>query len=264
MAWIDEGARDAAHTFLCLHGEPTWSFLYRKMIPIFVGAGGRVIAPDFYGFGRSDKPLAITDYSWSFFRGQLTGLIDRLGLTRVTLVCQDWGGLLGLTLPADHPALIDRLVIMNTGLGLGMPAGKGFDDWKAYVARTPDLEVGQLVSRGSGGLPAPVVAAYDAPFPDATYKAGVRAFPQLVPVSPEMDGVEISRRAAAFWSGTWTGKSFMAVGMKDPVLGPPVMKVMHSMIRGCPPPLELPDAGHFVQEQGDVVARAALEAFGGA
>jgi len=262
LAYLDEGPRDARHTFLCLHGEPTWSFLYRKMIPVFVAAGGRVVAPDFYGFGRSDKPLEMADYSWQFFRGHLVAFVERLGLSRVTLVCQDWGGVLGLTLPVDHPDLVERLLVMNTALGLGVPAGKGFDEWKAYVARTPDLEVGKLIERSSSGLTAAEVAAYDAPFPDATYKAGVRAFPQLVPVSPDMDGVEISKRAAAFWSQSWSGKTFMAVGMKDPVLGPRVMAMMRSMIRGCPPPLELADAGHFVQEQGDVVARAALDAFG--
>ncbi len=262
LAYIDEGPRDAKHTFLCLHGEPTWSFLYRKMIPVFARAGGRVVAPDFFGFGRSDKPREMSDYSWQFFRGHLVAFVERLGLSRVTLVCQDWGGVLGLTLPVDHPELVDRLLIMNTALGLGVPAGKGFDEWKAYVARTPDLEVGKLIARSSSGLSAAELAAYDAPFPDATYKAGVRAFPQLVPVSPDMDGVDISKRAAAFWSQTWNGKTFMAVGMKDPVLGPPVMAMMRTMIRGCPAPLELADAGHFVQEQGDVVARAALEAFG--
>lgn len=263
VAYLDEGPRDAEHTFLCLHGEPSWSFLYRKMIPIFVAAGGRVIAPDFLGFGRSDKPIEMADYSWEFFRGHLVALVDRLELARVTLVCQDWGGLLGLTLPVDHPELVARLIVMNTGLGLGVPAGKGFEEWKAFVARTPDLDVGQLMSRASGGLPDDVLAAYSAPFPDATYKAGVRAFPQLVPIAPDMAGVEISRKAAAFWSGTWQGPTFMAVGMKDPVLGPPVMNVLRQIIRGCPAPLELPDAGHFVQEQGDIVARAALEAFGG-
>jgi pimeloyl-ACP methyl ester carboxylesterase len=180
----------------------------------------------------------------------------------VTLVVQDWGGLLGLTLPMDFPERIDRLIVMNTGLGIGRSPGPGFDAWKAFVASQPDFDIGTLMKRAVPGLSDAEAAAYDAPFPDRRYRAGVRRFPELVPVAPDMEGVEESRRAAAFFREQWNGPSFMAIGLQDPVLGAPVMHALAEVIRGCPPPLELPQAGHFVQEHGVEVARAALAAFG--
>lgn len=264
MAYIDEGPRDATEVFLCLHGEPTWSFLYRKMIPVFLESGARVVAPDLFGFGRSDKPVDFDTYSFSFHRGAMMAFIGSLGLERVTLVCQDWGGLLGLTIPADRPELIARLLIMNTALGIGVPGGKGFEEWKNYVATNPDFDVVQLMKRACPTLSEAEAAAYGAPFPDRRYTAGVRSFPALVPVSPEMDGVEISKKAGVFWGTEWSGPTFMAIGMQDPVLGPKIMKMMRGMIRGCPEPMELAEAGHFVQESGEAVAKAALEAFAAA
>jgi pimeloyl-ACP methyl ester carboxylesterase len=265
MAYVDEGPRDAEHTFLCLHGQPTWSFLYRKMLPAFLDAGERVIAPDFFGFGRSDKPDDDAWYTFDRHRSSLVALVRSLELSEVTLVVQDWGGLLGLTLPVedDLREQITRLIIMNTALATGQPAGPGFDAWRDYVASTDDLPVGQLLRRAEPGLSEAEADAYDAPFPDKTYKAGVRRFPQLVMTDPSMDGVEVSKRAARFWTQDWTGQSFMAIGERDPVLGPPVMERMQELIRDCPPPLVLPDAGHFVQEQGEEVARSALASFGG-
>jgi pimeloyl-ACP methyl ester carboxylesterase len=265
MAVIDEGPREAAHTFLCLHGQPTWSFLYRKMIPIFLAAGDRVVAPDFYGFGRSDKPTRDADYSFDFHRTSLIELIRALDLQNVTLVVQDWGGVLGLTLPVepDIQPRITRLLVMNTGLAVGVPVSDGFEAWRAYCASTDDLPVGDLLQRSEPSLTPAEAAAYDAPFPDKTYKAGVRAFPELVMTRPDMPGVEVSLKAAAFWHTEWSGPTFMAVGVKDPVLGPPVMERVRALIHGCPEPLMLESAGHFVQEYGDVVATAALAHFGG-
>ena len=260
MAYVDEGPRDGP-VVLCLHGEPSWSFLYRKMIPVFTSAGYRVVAPDFYGFGRSDKPVADQDYTWGFHRGSLTEFIDRLELSDVTLVVQDWGGVLGLTLPVTHPNLIARLLIMNTALAVGVSPGRGFSKWRDYVANTPDFAVGELFARSEPGLNDAEVEAYDAPFPDATYKAGVRRFPQLIATEPDAPGAEIARDAAQWWSTEWDGPTFMAVGENDPVLGPKVMEMMRAMIRNCPEPLML-DAGHFVQERGDEVARAALAHWG--
>ena len=264
LHYLDEPGEGAAsgRTVLCLHGQPTWCYLYRKMIPVFTAAGHRVVAPDFFGFGRSDKPVADATYTFDFHRGMLLRFIEALDLRSVTLVVQDWGGLLGLTLPMEYPDRIDRLLVMNTGLGIGRSPGPGFDAWKAYVAATPDFPVGKLMQRSEPGLTDAEAAAYDAPFPDARHRAGVRRFPALVPVSPEMGGVEVSRRAAEFLRERWSGQSFMAIGMRDPVLGPPVMRVLAETIRGCPPPLELPQAGHFVQEHGREVAEAALAAFG--
>jgi pimeloyl-ACP methyl ester carboxylesterase len=259
---VPPAAPASGRTVLCLHGQPTWSYLYRKMIPVFVAAGHRVVAPDFYGFGRSDKPVADEVYTFSFHRTMLLRLVEALDLERVTLVVQDWGGLLGLTLPMEFPQRIDRLIVMNTGLGVGRSPGPGFDAWKAFVASRPDFPIGTMMGRAVAGLSDAEAAAYDAPFPDASYRAGVRRFPALVPVSPEMDGVAESRRAAQFLREQWSGPTFMAVGMQDPVLGPPVMQALAKAIRGCLPPLELPQAGHFVQEHGREVAEAALAAFG--
>ncbi len=260
MAYIDAGPADG-EVVLCLHGEPTWSYLYRKMIPVFVEAGMRVVAPDWLGFGRSDKPVADADYTWDFHHSSMLRFVESLGLERVTLVVQDWGGLLGLTLPASHPDLVHRLLIMNTGLGVGTKPSEGFLAWRDYVANTPDFNVGELMARAEPSLTPEEVAAYDAPFPDARYKAGVRRFPALVPITEDADGVEVSRAAAMWWATQFEGQSFMAVGTLDPVLGPKVMERMRQVIKGCPEPM-LVEAGHFVQEHGEPVARAALAAWG--
>jgi haloalkane dehalogenase/tRNA(adenine34) deaminase len=164
-------------------------------------------------------------------------------------------------LPVADPDLVSRLLIMNTGLGVGTAPGPGFIAWRDYMANTPDLDVGQLMSRAVPDLSAAEAAAYAAPFVDARFKAGVRKFPQLVPTSPEAPGVEVSRSAAQFWAEQWDGPTFMAVGEDDPILGPPVMERMRQMINGCPPPLYVKQ-GHFVQESGAAVARAALESWG--
>ncbi len=262
LHYVDEGSRDAAHTFLCLHGEPTWAYLYRKMIPVFLASGARVVAPDFFGFGRSDKPLRDETYTFSFHRDTLLRLVERLDLQSVTLVVQDWGGILGLTLPMDMPERIARLLLMNTGLPTGGPIGPGFAAWKSFAAQFRDIPVAGLVALSSPGALSPFdAAAYDAPFPDERYKAGVRRFPQLVPVEPGMGGVSYCERARAFLSSDWRGRSFMAIGLRDPVLGKPVMEELRKTIRGCPPPLEVAEAGHFVQEWGEPIARAALAAF---
>ncbi len=264
MARIDEGPKDAEHTFFCLHGEPTWSFLYRKMIPIFLSSGARVVAPDFFGFGRSDKPVADGDYTFHFHRDSLLRLIEALDLKKITLVVQDWGGLLGLTLPVAKGMRerFERVVIMNTTLATGESAGEGFLAWRAYMAKTPDLAVGKLMRRGKPDMTEAEGAAYDAPFPDATYKAGVRKFPQLVMVEPEMQGVAESKEALEFWAKEFTGKTFMAYGAKDPTFTPELMEAFRKCFPRCPPALPVADAGHFVQEWGAPVAEAVLASFG--
>jgi haloalkane dehalogenase len=257
--YIDEGPSDAKKTFLCLHGEPTWSYLYRKMIPVFSEAGYRVVAPDFIGFGKSDKPMDDAVYTFNFHRQMLIEFIERLNLTQVNLVCQDWGGLLGLTLPLAFPGRFSGLLVMNTTLGCGdATLSQGFLDWRAWTAKNPDMAVGKLMLRTCPHLNSEEITAYDAPFPDANYKAGVRRFPQIVPDRPDADGAAISRQARAWWQNSWKGKTFMAIGMTDPVLGPAVMGELAANIRNCPAPLEVSQAGHFVPEWGDTIAKKAL------
>jgi pimeloyl-ACP methyl ester carboxylesterase len=260
MHYVDEGPRDAAVTALCLHGQPTWSYLYRKMIPVFTEAGLRVVAPDFLGFGRSDKP-ADGWYSFERQRDSMLAFVERLDLRNVMLVCQDWGGLIGLTLPmafeSSSPPRFTRLLVMNTGLGTGAVT-EGFRQWRAYANTQPDMAIGKLMKRGCPILGDAEAAAYDAPFPDARHKAGVRAFPNLVPDRDDAPGAAISREAAAFWSERWRGDSFMAIGMQDPVLGEAPMRSLQRRIRGCPPPMEVAEGGHFVQEWGAPIAQAAL------
>jgi haloalkane dehalogenase len=258
-AVVDTGPAAGGRTFLCLHGEPTWSFLYRKMIRVFVEAGHRVIAPDLIGFGRSDKPTDDAVYTFDFHRGHLLALLERLAPSRVTLVCQDWGGLLGLTLPMEMPERFDGLVAMNTMLATGdVPLSPGFIDWRAYVASHPELDCGKLLARAVPILTREEATAYEAPFPDARHKAGVRRFPQLVADAPDAPGAAVARRARDWWRTAWRGHTLMAVGQTDPVLGEPVMAALRASIRGCPPPMLLPDAGHFVPEWGEPVAHVAL------
>ena len=251
--YLDEGK--GKRTFLCLHGNPTWSYLYRRMIPPFVASGARVVAPDFIGFGRSDKPEDEALYTFDFHRRFLLEFIERQDLRNVTLVVQDWGGLLGLTLPMEMPERFERLLVMNTALATGdAPLPEGFVAWRAYSNRNPDLAVGKLLARACPQLSEAEAAAYDAPFPDARHKAGVRRFPPMVPERPEDPGAAISRRARDFLKSDWRGESFMAIGAKDPVLGVPVMQQLRGWIRGCGEPLMVADGGHFLQEWGDEVA----------
>jgi pimeloyl-ACP methyl ester carboxylesterase len=249
--YLDEGKGE--RTFLCLHGEPTWCYLYRRMIPGFVARGARVVAPDFVGFGRSDKAEDEATYTFDFHRGFLLDFIQSLGLKKITLVVQDWGGLLGLTLPMDLPQ-IEGLFVMNTALATGdVPLSEGFVAWRAYVAKSPDLDCGKLLGRACPHLTDAERNAYDAPFPDARYKAGVRRFPPLVPERPDDPGAALSRKARDWLQSSWRGESFMAVGAKDPVLGLPVMRQLRSWIRGCPEPVVIQSGGHFLQEWGEEV-----------
>jgi pimeloyl-ACP methyl ester carboxylesterase len=264
MHFIDEGPRDAAATVLCLHGNPSWGYLYRHMIPVFLAAGLRVVAPDLIGFGRSDKPA---DEAWHGFdrhRRSLLSFVDALDLRQLMLVCQDWGGILGLTLPMAMPDRFTRLLVMNTTLGTGTVT-EGFRQWRDYSNSQPDLGVGKLLRRGKREMSEAEAAGYDAPFPDASFKAALRAFPNLVPdvltMGEAAPGAAISLAAAEFWQQRWTGDSFMAVGEQDPVLRL-TMQALQSLIRGCPPPMSVAAAGHFVPEWGAPIAQAALASSG--
>jgi haloalkane dehalogenase len=201
-------------------------------------------------------------YTFTFHRDMLLRFVERLDLRNVTLVCQDWGGLLGLTLPMDMPGRFPRLLVMNTALATGDVAlGAGFLAWREFAATNPDLDVAKLMARACETLSPEECAAYAAPFPDIRYKAGVRRFPKMVPDNPDAEGAELSRRARRWWNTEWEGQAFMAVGMRDPVLGAPAMNYLRQQIRHCPPAMEVAEGGHFVQEYGAEIAKRALEVF---
>ena len=213
--YLDEGPADAEVTWLCLHGQPTWCYLYRKMIPVFVAAGHRVIAPDMAGFGRSDKPTDESLYTFDFHRNMLLQFVEHLDLKNIHLVCQDWGGLLGLTMPMQQPDRYSALLIMNTGLGTGdIPLGEGFLAWREFANNHPDLDIAKLLQRSTPVLSDAEAAAYAAPFPDIHYKAGVRQFPRLVPDNPDAPGAALSRQARTWLQNEWQGKSLMAMACK--------------------------------------------------
>lgn len=260
LHYLDEGPADAPVTWLCLHGNPSWSYLYRHMIPVFAAAGHRVVAPDLIGFGKSDKPKREDFHRFERHRQILLQLVERLDLQRIVLVVQDWGGLLGLTLPMDAPDRYRGLLAMNTLLATGeQPLSPGFLAWRAMCAGKPAFGIGRLLARGNPQLGTAECAAYDAPFPDRGHRAATRAFPALVPEQPDDDGAAVSRQARDFWRTQWQGRSLMVIGAADPVLGEAPMRALHADIRGCPPPWVLAQAGHFVPEHaGAEIARRAL------
>ena len=249
MHYVDEGPRDGPLALL-LHGEPTWSYLYRTVIPVLTDAGCRVVAPDFIGFGRSDKPARREDYTYARHVEWVKGFLDALDLGDITLFGQDWGGLVGLRLVANQPDRFARVVVGNTALPDGtfrMPSG--FFKWRAYSQEAPELPVGRIVQGGTvATLPDAVVAAYDAPFPDESFKAGARAFPMLVPISPEDPAAEANRMA---WQTLerWTRPFLTAFSDSDPITagGERAFQERVAGARGQPH-VVIRGAGHFLQE----------------
>ncbi len=196
LHYIDEGPRDAAPVLL-MHGEPSWSYLYRKFVPTLAASGHRVVAPDLIGFGKSDKPAARTDYTYERHVAWMSDWLTATNLTGITLFCQDWGGLIGLRLAAAFPERFARLVIANTGLPIGTGWSAGFDAWLKFSQSVPDFPVGSIVNGGTTRDLTPAeIAAYDAPFPDESYKEGARQFPTLVPVTP--DHASVAENIAAW------------------------------------------------------------------
>ena len=235
--------------------------MYRKMMPVFLQAGHRVVAPDMPGFGKSDKPKKDSAHSFDWHRQVLLEFVEALDLHDIHLVVQDWGGILGLTLPMAAAQRYQGLLVMNTTLATGdQPLSAGFLAWRHMCADKPLFDVGRLFGRGNPHMSEAECAAYNAPFPDAGHRAALRAFPPMVPEFAHSPGAEVSRQAQNFWRDEWTGKSFMAIGAQDPVLGEPVMQALRHHIRHCPQALVLPEAGHFVQEHGEGIAKAALKA----
>jgi tRNA(adenine34) deaminase len=262
MHYLDEGDANSPLTWLCLHGNPAWSYLYRKMIPVWLAAGHRLVAPDLIGFGKSDKPKKDSFHRFETHRQSLLDLIERLDLQRVVLVVQDWGGILGLTLPMAAPERYKGVLVMNTTLATGDVAlSDGFLAWRDWCQSQPLFDVGKLFARGNRSMTPQETAAYNAPFPDKGYRAALRAFPPMVPEFADSPGAALSRQTRDYWRDDWQGQSFMAIGQQDPVLGEPVMRQLQSQIQACPEPMLLPDAGHFVQEQGRAIAQAAVRHF---
>jgi len=273
LHYLDEGRsailskdQDASNrqqlTYLCLHGNPAWSYLYRKMIPTFTSHGSRVVAPDLIGFGKSDKFKKANQHSFEFHRQVLLDLIERLDLKRIVLVVQDWGGILGLTLPMDMPHRFAGLLVMNTALATGtQPLSKGFLSWREWCHTNPDFDVAKLFARGNKHMSDAETQAYNSPFKDRGHRAALHAFPPMVPEFENSPGAEISRQSLHFWRNQWHGQTMMAIGLQDPVLGEPVMRELQQNIKGCPSPILLPQAGHFVQEHGQSIAESAVQYF---
>ena len=253
---VDEGPADA-EVVLMLHGEPSWSYLYRQMVPVFADAGLRAVAPDLVGFGKSDKPTRIADYTYQRHVDWLRQWIEALDLRRITLVCQDWGSLLGLRLAAENDDRFDRIVVAN---GFLPTADRGtplaFRIWRTFATRSPVLPVGRIVATGTKRKLSPAErAAYDAPFPSAKYKAGARAFPALVPTSPDDPAVPANRAA---WQrlGSWEKPFLTLFGKDDPILGRADRPLQEHVPGAQGQPHDRLSGGHFVQEDaGAEIAR---------
>jgi len=258
--YVDEGPADAP-AILMMHGEPSWSYLYRKMIPIFVEAGYRAVAPDLVGFGRSDKPVERADYTYARHLGWMQDWFDQLKLTDVTLVCQDWGGLLGMRLVAAQPDRFSRVVTANTMMPTGdMDPGKAFKKWLKFSQETPTFPIGDMLQRSTTtDLPDDVIAAYDAPFPSDEYKAGARQFPALGPITPDDPEAQPNRDA---WKvlQTFTKPWLCAFSDQDPVTRG-ADKFITAVIPGCKgqPHTTIENGGHFLQEdKGEELANVVV------
>lgn len=254
--YLDEGPADADPVLL-LHGEPSWSYLYRKMIPVLVAAGHRVIAPDLVGFGRSDKPSDRNDYTYRRHIGWMQSVLDQLNLQRITLVCQDWGGLIGLRLVTANTDRFARVVAANTMLPTGdHDPGEAFLNWRKFSQEVPEFPAGGIIKGATTTeLSQAIIDAYNAPYPDESYKEGARQFPTLVPVSPDNPETEANREA---WSilGQWNKPFLTAFSDSDPITAGGD-KVMQKLIPGCQGQAHttIENGGHFLQEdQGEALA----------
>lgn len=260
MAWVESGPQDG-EVVLCLHGEPSWSFLYRKMMPIFADAGYRAVAPDLIGFGRSDKPRDREAYTYRRHLVWLEAFLDGAGLRSPHLVCQDWGGLLGLRLAGEQPDRFATITAANTFLPTARTEPtQAFLAWRQFSQENPAFDIGRLFQRATKiDLPDEVVAAYDAPFPDESYKAGARQFPALVPISKQDPEAQANERA---WQGlrAWRKPFLTAFSDQDPITAGGDA-VIRKLVPGCAgqPHTTIEGGGHFLQEdRGEALAQAVV------
>ena len=259
--YIDEGEA-ASQPVLMLHGEPSWSFLYRKMVSPFVDAGYRVVAPDLPGFGKSDKPSARTDYTYARHVAWMQDWLRAMDLNDIILICQDWGGLIGLRLVAAEPQRFARVVTSNTMLPTGdHNPGEAFKKWQSFSQEVPMFPTGKIINGGTvTELPDEVLAAYDAPFPDESYKEGARQFPLLVPTTPDNPESQANRDA---WKVLMAFEKpwLCAFGDSDPITGA-AAPIIQKLVPGCQgqPHTTLQGGGHFIQEDcGEALARVVLD-----
>jgi haloalkane dehalogenase len=249
MHYVDEGPREA-DPVLMMHGEPSWSYLYRTMIPVIVAAGFRAIAPDLIGFGRSDKPSDRASYSYQSHVDWMHAFVGALDLRRVTFVGQDWGGLIGLRLVAEDPDRFDRVVVANTGLPTGdQPLTDAFFAWRTFSQETPDFPVGRIVSGGCiTPMPDEVIAAYDAPFPSDEFKAGARQFPTLVPATPDDPAAPANRKAWESLSGF--AKPFLTAFSDSDKITKGGYRIFQERVPGAKgvAHVTIEGGGHFLQE----------------
>jgi haloalkane dehalogenase len=258
MHYLDEGAGEP---LLCLHGEPTWSFLYRRMIPPLARVA-RVVAPDYLGFGRSDKPAEIGWYTFDRHYASILRLVEELDLRSLTVVVQDWGGPIGMRLAVEQPMRVARLVIMNTGVGGGRTPSDVWLRFREVVReRGGDLDIARLVAAGCArGLAADAAAGYEAPFPTGESKAGALAFPELVPTEPDHPNTAplLAVRDAL---ANWEKPTLVLFGDSDPIFPPPVAERIADLIPGALPAETIPNAGHFVQEDAGEEVAERIERF---
>lgn len=264
--YLDEGPADGP-VVLAMHGEPSWSYLYRKMIPPMVAAGLRVIAPDLVGFGKSDKPTQQSDYTYSRHVAWMqAAIIDHLDITDATFFGQDWGGLVGLRLVAENPDRFARVIIGNTGLPTGdTPPSEAFLNWRTFSQTVEDFDVGFMLQMATTTeLTAEEAAAYDAPFPDDTYKAGARIFPTLVPASPDDPASEANRAAWEVFQ-QWEKPLICCFSDSDPVTAGGDAAFLASVPGAAGQPhVTIEGAGHFFQEDAaPQLAQIVIDAIGG-
>ncbi len=261
LHYVDEGDGSPV---VCFHGEPTWAYLYRRMLPPLVGARHRVICPDYAGFGRSDKPTERGWYTYDRHVELVSGLLDGLDLGGVTVVVQDWGGPIGLRWAVEHGDRVTRLVILNTGLFTGR-VSKGFMAWREFAAKNPDLPVGFVIQGATAGeLPPEVVAAYEAPFPTPESKAGAAQFPLIVPTSDDEPGAA-EMRAVAYELSKWDKPALVAFSDQDPVFPyPRAGEAFTGLIPGASEQVRIEGAAHFLQEdRGERIAEEIIQFMGG-